>query len=208
MAAGATTRVHGLSPTNNETMTRVLRKLKAARSVGPLPMEDRKMQRLTESVRNILSRPGLLAALVAICLCAVQAQAQRTTGTLRGQVLDPAEAVVPGATVTATNQDTSVSKTTATTSAGEYVFPDLLPGKYTVSVEGSGFKKSSLSDVTVVANQVNEADLRLEIGQVSEMVTVSAAPQLVETTNSTLSSTFTERQVVDLPTGLPSPLNL
>src|SRR6266404_6132443 len=95
---------------------------------------------------------GMMLAI--LCLCAIPGLAQRTTGTLRGQVLDPTEAVVPGATVTATNQSTNISQTTVTTSAGSYVFPDLLPGEYTIAAEGSGFKKFSLANVTVAANQV------------------------------------------------------
>ncbi|MHB8652574.1 MAG: carboxypeptidase regulatory-like domain-containing protein [Terriglobia bacterium] len=102
------------------------------------------------------------------------------TGTLRGQVVDPSGAVIPGATVTATNRDTALSQTTATTSAGNYVFPGLLPGKYTVSVERPGFKGSSLSDVAVVANQMNEADLRLELGQTTQSVEVTAAVTSLE----------------------------
>src|SRR5882762_10797680 len=66
--------------------------------------------------------------------------AQRITGTLRGQILDPSGAAVPDAQVTATNQETGVLVKITTTSAGTYSFPSLIPGVYKVEVEAKGFK--------------------------------------------------------------------
>src|SRR5258708_13949560 len=71
------------------------------------------------------------------------AAAQRTNGTLRGQVLEPMGAGVPNARVTATNQDTGVSISIETTSAGTYDFPSVLPGKYTVTVEAAEIGRAS-----------------------------------------------------------------
>jgi len=79
-----------------------------------------------------------MAAALFVC---VSAFAQGTTGTLRGQVLDPAGAAVANAQVTATNKKTAASTKIVTTTAGTYSFPSLLPGKYSVTVEVSGFKK-------------------------------------------------------------------
>src|SRR6266446_602598 len=69
------------------------------------------------------------------------AAAQRTNGALKGQVVDPQGAVVGGASVIATNQETKVVKSTSTTSAGTYVFPSLMPGNYTIDVDANGFSK-------------------------------------------------------------------
>src|ERR1700757_436738 len=82
---------------------------------------------------------ALVAALVLVL--ATPTFAQRTTGTLRGQVLDPVGATVAGAKVLATNQETGVSLEATTSSAGTYNFPSVLPGTYTVAVEVAGFKK-------------------------------------------------------------------
>src|SRR6202047_4484664 len=86
----------------------------------------------------------VIQVLLFVGLCAFGADAalaQRVTGTLRGQILDPAGSSVANARVTATNEDTGVSVTMTTTSAGTYIFPSVLPGKYTVTVETAGFKK-------------------------------------------------------------------
>src|SRR6266481_798201 len=90
-----------------------------------------------------------LAVMALILLLSNQASAQRTTGTLRGQVLDPAGAVVPDVPVTITNQETGVSIKVTTTSAGTYAVPSLIPGLYKVSVEAKGFKSFLLRDVNV-----------------------------------------------------------
>ena len=138
--------------------------------------------------------------------------AQGTTGTLRGQVLDPAGAVVANAQVTATNKETGVSTKIATTSAGTYNFPSLLPGKYSVTVEVSGFKKYIKSDVSVLADQDNVADARLDLGVATETVEVSAGAVQVQTTSSSLANDFNSNDVAGLPqasgTLNGSPLNL
>jgi outer membrane receptor protein involved in Fe transport len=135
-------------------------------------------------------------------LCAFGAEtalAQRVTGTLRGQVLDPAGSSVANAQVTATNEDTGVSVTMATTSAGTYTFPSVLPGKYTVTVESSGFKKVIKSGVLVQADQDNVADVRLDLGTASETVEVNASSVEVQTASSTLSNDYDSSQVANLP---------
>src|SRR5450755_3373410 len=83
-----------------------------------------------------------LAFLVAVLLvlCSSPSFAQGTTGSLRGQILDPSGAGVPGAKVTVTNQNTGVSVTLQTTSAGTYEVPHLIPGPYNIGVEAEGFK--------------------------------------------------------------------
>src|SRR5437762_12281614 len=91
-------------------------------------------------------------------LFSASAFAQRTTGTLRGQVLDPAGAVVPNAEVTVTNQETAVAIRVATTSAGTYSLPSLLPGLYKVGVEAKGFKSFLKKNVKVIANEDNDTD--------------------------------------------------
>src|SRR5262249_8211137 len=99
--------------------------------------------------------------------------AQRTTGTLRGQVLDPTGAIVPDAPVTVTNQETGVSGKVLTTTAGTYAVPSLIPGLYKISVEAKGFKSFLLKDVNVFANQDNVADIKLDLGVATEIIEVS-----------------------------------
>jgi hypothetical protein len=137
--------------------------------------------------------------------------AQRITGTLRGQILDPSGAAVPDAQVTATNQETGVSVKITTTSAGTYSFPSLIPGVYKVEVEAKGFKNFLKTGVSVVANQDNVADARVDLGVATEIVEVSGGAVQIQTTSSALNNTF-DSSAVDLPNGAGtlngSPLNL
>jgi hypothetical protein len=146
-----------------------------------------------------------------MAMTAHPAAAQYTTGTLRGQVLDPQSAMVQGAEVSAKNQSTGVVDKTVTTSAGTYIFPSLLPGTYTVAVEAKSFRKATRENVTVLANQINEANFNLRVGEASETIEVIAEAAGVQTTSSTLSNNFDSRAVIDMPntaTLNASPLNL
>src|SRR6266481_8572509 len=139
------------------------------------------------------------------------ATAQRLTGTLRGQVLDPSGAAVPDAQVTATNQETGVSVRITATSAGTYSFPSLIPGLYKVSVEAKGFKNFLVTDVSVVSNQDNVADAHLDLGIATEVVEVTSGGVEIQTTSSALNNTF-DSNAVQLPSASGtlngSPLNL
>jgi hypothetical protein len=150
---------------------------------------------------NRLSSAAFALLVVATALFfSVSAFAQRTTGTLRGQVLDPTGAAVANAQVTATNKETGVSTKIVTTSAGTYSFPSLLPGKYSVSIEFSGFKKHVKNDVQVLADQDNVADTQLELGTTTETIEVTGGGVEVQTTSSSLNNSF-DAHSVDLPNG-------
>jgi hypothetical protein len=118
---------------------------------------------------------------------------------LQGTVSDNSGAVVPGATVSATNQATGVSRSAVTGDSGFYRITGLAPGGYRVDVEASGFKKSSKSDVVVVSETVNGADVTLQIGAVTETVEVTAAPANLDTENANVGTTISAQQVVNLP---------
>jgi hypothetical protein len=152
------------------------------------------------------------AVFVAIVLFSACALAQRTTGTLRGQVLDPQGAVVPKAKVTVTNQGTGVATTVQTTSAGTYNLPALIPGRYSVNVEAAGFKTYVRREVTVLADQDNVADAQLQLGSASETIEVQAGGVEVQTTSSSLNTNYNSSDVLNLPNAggalNGSPLNL
>ena len=145
-----------------------------------------------------------------ILLISASASAQRLDGTLRGTVKDPGGLVIAGGNVTATNQVTDVKESTKTTSSGEYVFPNLLVGMYTVEVEVPGFSKSVRKDVEVLPNQLITADASLVVGSKSEVVEVTGGAEVVQTTTAQISNDFGARAVTDLPSpGLGGgPLNL
>src|SRR5713226_4018955 len=176
-------------------------------------IERAKVMGPTKYRRNRWTGSFLVALIAALVLVLpIPAAAQRTTGTLRGQVLDPMGAGVPNARVTATNQDTGVSISIETTSAGTYDFPSVLPGKYTVTVEAAGFKKFVKLGVPVLADQDNVADAKLELGTATVTVEVVAGAVQVQTTDSSLNNDFDAKDVAALPqaagTANGSPLNL
>jgi hypothetical protein len=127
------------------------------------------------------------------------ARGQRLDGSLRVEVGDTSGASIVDAKVTVTNEATGVSVSTSTSSAGTYVFPNLLVGTYAVTVEKTGFKKSIQKGVTVESNATAEAKVALELGEVSAVVEVEAGAELVKTESSELSATFSGRVVNELP---------
>ncbi len=139
-----------------------------------------------------------LSAMICILLGSA-AEAQRLDGTLRVTVTDSSQAVIEEAKVTVENQETGVSTSTTASSAGTYVFPNLLVGTYTVTIEKDGFKKVVQKGVAVASNQVAEAKVVLELGAVSAVVEVEAGADLVKTESSTLENTFSGVAVQNVP---------
>src|SRR5258707_1567083 len=126
-------------------------------------------------------------------------QGQRLDGSLRVTVTDKSQASVEDAKVSVTNTATGVTSVTTASSSGTYVFPNLLVGAYTVSVEKDGFKKAINKNVVIESNQVAEVKTELELGEVSATVEVEAGADLVKTDSSELGATFSGQAVADLP---------
>jgi outer membrane receptor protein involved in Fe transport len=118
---------------------------------------------------------------------------------IQGTVMDPQGTAVPGAKVTITNQDTGVVRDTVASAEGFYRIGELPPGKYTVTIEAAGFKKSTSKDVVVEAEQPRGLDVRLDIGAVTEQVTVTATPEALTTENANTGSTITTEEIARLP---------
>jgi len=152
------------------------------------------------TLRNLF-KGGLFVSGLLIILAALASSgfAQQTTGQVRGVVKDPNGAVVAGASVTITNVQTNVSQTTQSTSDGTYQFNDLLVGTYKIAVTATGFKNLTLSDVRVELNKTTDIPTNLVVGGTSDTIEVSAAgAELVETTTTTLTKDFNQRQEQDL----------
>jgi hypothetical protein len=126
---------------------------------------------------------GIVALLLLPGLAIAQSSA---TGSLSGTVADPSGAVLPGVTVLATNPDTGVSQSTVTGSSGEWTVASLPVGRYGVSFELSGFKKLTRSEVLVEAVVTKQINVTLEVGALTDQVTVNAdAPVVVANTAAT-----------------------
>ena len=121
------------------------------------------------------------------------------TGSISGYVKDQTGAAVPGASVTATLVSQNFSVNTVSNAEGFYQFTAVQPGRYTVTVEKTGFQKVTHTNVTVTVSQPVRLDLQLALGRVTQAVEVSAAPPLVNTTSATASDLIDDRRIVDLP---------
>jgi hypothetical protein len=125
--------------------------------------------------------------------------AQVLYGSLVGTIQDSTGAVVPGATVTAVNPGTGQSHTTTTTTAGVYSLQNLLEGSYNVTVSASGFRQYTRKDIGVTVNTVRREDVTLEVGQVSEGITVEAQAQALQTDKTDLHTDLVSEVVSNLP---------
>jgi carboxypeptidase family protein len=144
---------------------------------------------------------------LAILVTQVAIQAQ-TTGSLSGTINDPSNAVVPGATVTLTNNATGAERSAETSSAGAFDFQTLQPGTYTITVEAPGFKRTVARDIVISVGSAAQVTIPLEIGLTGETVTVTTAQDVINTSSPSLTSVINTRQVVDLPLGGRNPVEL
>jgi hypothetical protein len=140
-----------------------------------------------------------LAVIVSGLLIAPHAYAQTIRGSIAGTVVDSSGAVLPGIMVLATNPETNISSEARTDDTGHYLFPLLTPGQYVVTVQQDGFKKYVRSGIVVQIAQTTRLDIPLEIGNLSEQVTVAAEAPLVRSTTSELGQVVEMKQIQALP---------
>jgi hypothetical protein len=144
-----------------------------------------------------MKRFALLVTVLAL-LFPVAAPAQVDRATLSGVVKDAGDAVLPGATVMLTNLATNVVSRQVTNAAGSYLVVNLIPGKYRMEVELSGFKRSS-QPITLEVGQRARVDVTLEVGNFAETVTVAETTPLLNTSDATLGGVVTQMAVANLP---------
>lgn len=141
-----------------------------------------------------------MAAIVLISVSAAFAQAQASTADLRGLVIDPNGAIVPGASVTAKFTATGITRTATANDEGTYQFFALPPGEYEISAEAPTFKKTVISNVRLTVGQSAELKINLEVGTQDVVVNVSGDDiELVETTRTSISNTIDQRRIENLP---------
>src|SRR6266700_975353 len=142
-------------------------------------------------------RIRLLATYFAFMVCSSQAQDIR--GTISGTVTDPQGTNVVDAAVVVTNKDTNVLTTLATNSSGFYEAPLLMPGPYQVSVEARGFKKINRPSLVLAMRGQLRIDIQLEVGALTESITISSESPLLDTSTVTTGKALTTREIMDLP---------
>ena len=149
------------------------------------------------SLRRFLPA-ALLAAAMAIPTSAAWGQA--VYGVIRGSVVDPSGSAIPKTKVSIQNQNTREARSAETDEAGDFAFPGLLPGSYTVTVEAQGFKRYEAKDLLLSAeDRLDVGQIHLEVGQVSESVTVTASAAAVQTASSERSQVISGQQMAELP---------
>ena len=139
------------------------------------------------------------ALLVALTLHFPLLLAQVEQGTIVGYVKDNSGAAVPGARVEITSLDTGISSETKTDESGAYRSIPLRVGRYSVAAEFEGFKRAVQTGITLEVNQQALVELVLEIGAVSEEVTVTAEAPLLQTTDASQGQVIDNKKIVDLP---------
>ena len=132
----------------------------------------------------------------------------QTFGEITGHVSDSSGASVPQATITLTNTGTSAVRAATTTDAGDYSFPSVAPGTYSVRVEHPGFKAVAANNVAVQVQQAVRLDFTLEVGQLSQSVEVAATADLLQAENSTVGTVIENRSIEQLPLNGREYLNL
>lgn len=137
--------------------------------------------------------------LILFVLVAAVANAQETRGTISGTVLDEQGTAVPGATITVLNVDTNVSNVLTTNSSGYYEASLLLPGNYRVTAELQGFKTSVRDGIILSVAQQATVQMRLEVGAISESVTVTGEAPILDTSVLTTGQNLDRRSVESLP---------
>jgi len=139
---------------------------------------------------------GVIVFLISV---AVAGFAQVDTGSVVGTVKDASGATLPGVTVTATNTDTGIATAAKTEQNGDYVITPLHIGRYSVSVEATGFHREIRKDIVLDVQQTIRLDFSLKVGAVSETMEISGAPPLLETESASLGNVVTAETVEELP---------
>ena len=150
-------------------------------------------------MRHVIRLAGALTVMVGLCAIPSIAAAQAVTGTLLGNVTDSSGGAVPGVTVTATEAETSVGRSTVTNEAGRYIFSSLVNGRYTVTAELQGFKKVVNQNIKVDVNTTIRVDMVLEVGAMTEAVQVLAETPVLQTDRTDTGRIIESKMVTDLP---------
>jgi hypothetical protein len=144
----------------------------------------------------------LLSALLVFFVFMHQSRAQQTTASISGAVKDPSGAVLPQASVTATNASTGTVDKTVSDASGVYTFPSLAAGTYTISVEHPGFAQTTLEGVKLEVYQKAVLDIVMRVGGTQQIITVQGSTTLVDPSTASLGTVVTEQAIQELPLNL------
>ena len=138
--------------------------------------------------------------MVIIALCgSIPLHAQLSTASINGTVTDASGASIPDATLILANIETGVESNSITNAVGNFVFLNVTPGMYTLLASKDGFSKATVEPFTLEVNQTATFDLRLEVGSVTETISVEATGVEIQASTSEVGAVINERAVLDLP---------
>ncbi len=169
------------------------------RKTEEVPMPSRSTALSAAELRRQAFLIAILMVLAGVALMSASAGAQSTSGRILGNVTDQSGAAVAGASVVITDVERGAARTVVTDATGDYVAADLAPGSYKIHVESKGFKTTERPSVTVEVATDVRADISLQPGNVSEVVTVTEEVPLLNTTSATLGGTLSNQEINDLP---------
>src|SRR5450432_1731986 len=142
---------------------------------------------------------GKLACCVAVVVIGLNVSAQEITGKIRGTVSDPAGAVVQSSTVTATQTETGLLRSTTTNSDGSYLLLELPVGHYRLEASAKGFQKYVQDGITLNVNETVDVRVRLTVGAETQQIQVTEDAELIQGTVTSLGKLVLEKEIVDLP---------
>jgi hypothetical protein len=148
---------------------------------------------------SLRRRTLLVIGLLLAPLCVPAIQAQVLYGSIVGNVRDSTGAMLPGAAVTITHNETKATRETVTDGAGAYRFPTVQPGTYTVVVTMTGLRPFTRNDVPATLNTQTRVDATLAVGQLQETVTVAAESPVLQTERAEMRQELRARELQDLP---------
>src|SRR5882672_6634515 len=164
---------------------------------------------MEEAMRDTVRWKALIFGLAVVVAAATAVAAQTTSGSLAGTVNDPQGGAIAGAKVQVTSTSRNETRTTQTGEDGRYVFAQLQPDIYKLRVEAKGFKTSEIEGVVLNANdKISAPDVQLQVGAVTENVTVTSSGEQLQTESAERSTAITGDQVQNIPVNGRSYLSL
>ncbi|MEW5978429.1 MAG: TonB-dependent receptor [Acidobacteriota bacterium] len=152
------------------------------------------------SLRKAMARGAIVAAALLLLPMLVGRMEAQVTSVVQGHISDTSGASMPKASIKITNENTGVSRTVLSADDGYYRIPDLLAGTYQIRVEHAGFKAIEQSGIEITAQSTTNLNFTLELGEVTEVVNVTAQEPQVEATTARISEVLGENQLKSLPT--------
>ncbi|MEO8679098.1 MAG: TonB-dependent receptor [Vicinamibacterales bacterium] len=151
---------------------------------------------------------SLLAGLFLLVAIASSAAAQGGRSEITGTVFDSGKAVLPGVTITATNQDNGAERTMVSNADGRFTIPTLVPGTYTVKADLQGFQTTTVANLVLNVGQELSLNLTMQVAGVAETLVVTGQVSLVETTSSRIGTNVTSSEIDGLPSANRSQFSL